>query len=108
MSHLLVCDNTSLTQAIEGLNCYRDMVTPTHDFLICPHPAAPNLYIATGGSFHSWKFFPSLGNFVVSMLEGKLNPELSERWAWNHKQQQPSNKRVFLSRELADLKSNSS
>ena len=104
---MLVSDTALLVQIMDGLNSSRDTVTPTHDFLITPHPASPHLYIATGGSFHGWKFFPLLGSFVVSMLEGKLDPELSERWAWNRKQQ-PSNKRTFVSRELTDLKSNSS
>jgi sarcosine oxidase/L-pipecolate oxidase len=36
--------------------CY-DAVTPTEDWLMCrhPHPQLQNLYIAAGGSFHSYK-----------------------------------------------------
>jgi sarcosine oxidase/L-pipecolate oxidase len=36
--------------------CY-DAVTPTEDWLMCQHPHSQlsNLYIATGGSFHSYK-----------------------------------------------------
>lgn len=36
--------------------CY-DAVTPTEDWLMCRHPSAQlgNLYIAVGGSFHSYK-----------------------------------------------------
>jgi sarcosine oxidase/L-pipecolate oxidase len=36
--------------------CY-DAVTPTEDWLMCrhPHPELTNLYVAVGGSFHSYK-----------------------------------------------------
>ena len=35
-----------------------DAQSPTEDFLICAHPdpRLKNLYLATGGSFHSYKY----------------------------------------------------
>ena len=35
-----------------------DALTPTEDWLLCkhPHPKLSNLYLAVGGSFHSYKF----------------------------------------------------
>ncbi len=62
----------------------RDAITPTEDFIICPHPRCKNLFVASGGSSHGWKFLPVLGRYVVAMLDGKLNPRMAERWAWDH------------------------
>jgi sarcosine oxidase/L-pipecolate oxidase len=62
---------------------YRDASTPTHDFLITPHPHAENLFLATGGSFHGWKFLPVIGDRIVDMMSGTLDKELAERWAWD-------------------------
>ncbi|KAI9774044.1 MAG: hypothetical protein M1839_001929 [Geoglossum umbratile] len=60
-----------------------DAVTPNQDWVISPHPNCKNLYIATAGSFHSWKFLPTLGAYVVKMLQGKLDQEKASRWAWD-------------------------
>lgn len=61
----------------------RDATTRGHDFIISPHPRCKNLLIATGGSFHGWKFFPIIGEYVVKMLQGKLEPEYADIWAWD-------------------------
>ncbi|KAL8798783.1 MAG: hypothetical protein Q9182_006395 [Xanthomendoza sp. 2 TL-2023] len=55
-----------------------------HDgsWIISPLPAAQNLYLATGGSFHSWKFFPILGELVCAMLHGTLDAEMQKKWHW--------------------------
>jgi len=73
---------------IEGLKIedYRmcwDAITPNQDFIIDKHPHCENLFVASGGSFHSWKFMPTLGKYVVQMLQGKLDGEKARRWAWN-------------------------
>ncbi|OTA98154.1 hypothetical protein M426DRAFT_17707 [Hypoxylon sp. CI-4A] len=60
-----------------------DALTPSEDFIISPHPASQGLYLATCGSFHGYKFFPVIGDYVVRMLEGTLEPALQERWAWD-------------------------
>ncbi|RYN18317.1 hypothetical protein AA0112_g11601 [Alternaria arborescens] len=60
-----------------------DAVTPTQDFIIAPHPHCQGLYLATGGSFHGWKFMPILGRYVLEMLDGTLDPSLANRWAWD-------------------------
>ncbi len=46
------------------------------------HPHCPNLYLATGGSFHGWKFLPIIGKYVVLMLRGELDDEMKGRWDW--------------------------
>lgn len=71
-----------------SIDAYRmcwDASTPTHDFLITPHPHCQNLYVATGGSFHGWKFLPVIGNYVAQMMDGSLAPEFADRWAWDKK-----------------------
>ncbi|KAH8178502.1 FAD dependent oxidoreductase domain-containing protein [Sarocladium implicatum] len=68
---------------IESYRMCWDASTPTHDFLITPHPHCPNLYLATGGSFHGWKFLPVIGDYVMDMMEGKLPKEYADRWAWD-------------------------
>ncbi|KAI0458196.1 sarcosine oxidase [Xylaria acuta] len=60
-----------------------DCVTPSEDFIISPHTASTGLFIATCGSFHGWKFLPVIGQYVVQMLEGTLEPELKRKWAWD-------------------------
>ena len=61
----------------------RDAITPNQDFIIDRHPYCQNLSIAGGGSFHSWKFLPVLGKYVVQMLQGTLDSESASRWAWD-------------------------
>lgn len=63
----------------------RDATTPTHDFLIAPHPHSEGLFLATGGSFHGWKFLPVIGDYIVAMMEGTLEAEYAARWAWDKK-----------------------
>ncbi|EED19521.1 fructosyl amino acid oxidasesarcosine oxidase, putative [Talaromyces stipitatus ATCC 10500] len=62
--------------------------TPTGDFLITYHPSHPNLFLATGGSGHGYKFFPVLGDQIVNALEGRLDPELQRLWKWPDQQEQ--------------------
>ena len=80
----------------------RESVTPTADFLICPHPASNNLYVATAGSFHGFKFLPILGKYVVKMLDGSLSPGLKERWSWSSEPRDP-NHDTWPEREMRDL-----
>jgi sarcosine oxidase / L-pipecolate oxidase len=80
-SHEPICVKLS---ELTGL-CHRDASTPTHDFLISPHPQSDRLYIATGGSFHGWKFLPVIGDYVVDMMQGTLDSDLADRWAWDKK-----------------------
>ena len=61
----------------------RDAVASNQDWIISPHPNCQNLYVVGGGSFHSWNFLPTIGAYVVQMLEGKLDLEKRSRWAWD-------------------------
>ncbi|KAG6009186.1 hypothetical protein E4U54_008594 [Claviceps lovelessii] len=71
--------------AIEAYRICWDASTPTHDFLITPHPHCQGLYVATGGSFHGWKFLPVIGDYIADMMQGCLTSEYSDRWAWDKK-----------------------
>jgi sarcosine oxidase / L-pipecolate oxidase len=63
----------------------RDAITKSQDWIISPHEACQNLFIATGGSFHAWKFLPILGSNIVDMMDGTLSPEKVRRWGWSGK-----------------------
>jgi sarcosine oxidase/L-pipecolate oxidase len=67
-----------------------DAVTPTEDWLLCryPHASISNLVIATGGSFHSYKFLPVAGKYVAKVLKGESLGEEKERaWKWKTEQE---------------------
>ena len=62
-----------------------DARTPTQDWLLSqhPHPQLGNLYLAIGGSFHSYKFLPNCGKYMVNVINGSGNgPENDRAWAW--------------------------
>ncbi|KAI9871194.1 MAG: hypothetical protein M1830_004434 [Pleopsidium flavum] len=92
----------------EGMNldtfrlCW-DGFTPDQNWLITPHPHCRNLHIATGGSFHGWKFLPILGKYVVQMLKGQLDDEMARRWAWDREYDGAAHGNVRPERELRDI-----
>lgn len=62
-----------------------DSVSPNQHPLITRHPDArlPNLYFAVGGSFHCFKFLPTIGQYVVNVLDGVSNgPTMDRAWQW--------------------------
>ncbi|KAI9838888.1 MAG: hypothetical protein M1819_004096 [Sarea resinae] len=65
--------------------CCWDSITPTQHPLLSSHPSGhlQNLYLAIGGSFHSYKFLPIWGAYVAKVLRGEsLGAELDEVWGW--------------------------
>ncbi|KAF2174068.1 hypothetical protein M409DRAFT_62230 [Zasmidium cellare ATCC 36951] len=52
------------------------------NFRICPSPHNSNLFIATAGSGHGFKFLPIIGKYVVDMLEGNLSDDYVDLWRW--------------------------
>ncbi|KAI0101679.1 sarcosine oxidase [Nemania sp. FL0031] len=91
---------------IEGYRLCWDASTPTHDFLISAHPHSQNLYMATGGSFHGWKFLPVIGDCIVDMMEGSLDRSLADRWAFDKPASFPGDKPMpsyVTSGDLADF-----
>lgn len=93
-----------VTVALNFAYCVlRDAVTPNQDWIISPHPKCENLFIATAGSFHSWKFLPTLGSFVVSMLQGRMDHEQLIRWAWDRKDDGAACEMYIPTRDLKDI-----
>ncbi|KAI0097252.1 DAO-domain-containing protein [Nemania sp. FL0031] len=56
--------------------------TATGDWIIDYHPSYENLFVATGGSGHAFKFLPILGDKVVDCLVGRCPQEFREKWKW--------------------------
>ena len=82
----------------------RDAITPSQDWIISPHSACQNLYIATAGSFHGWKFLPVIGAYVSRMLQGKLTEEQARRWSWDRKQRDGgAHETLMPKRDLKDI-----
>lgn len=79
-----------------------DAYSATTDFFVTPHPRSSNLYIATAGSLHGWKFLPVIGKYVSDMLEGKLDEKTAARWAWD-REIPDTELRYAPKRELKDL-----
>jgi sarcosine oxidase/L-pipecolate oxidase len=76
------------------------------NFRICPSPTNANLFIATAGSGHGFKFMPTIGKYVADMLEGKLSDELSELWKWRFGRASPPQGKVphpWPVRDLGEL-----
>ncbi|KIV85668.1 hypothetical protein PV11_01335 [Exophiala sideris] len=69
-----------------------------------PDPRLANLYLATAGSFHSWKFLPNIGKYVVNVLNGKSNgQEKDEAWAWKRTWTERGDEKVLPKGQLADF-----
>ncbi|KAI4846867.1 fructosyl amino acid oxidase [Aureobasidium sp. EXF-8845] len=54
--------------------------TPKGDFIVDYHPEYSNLFLATGGSGHAFKFLPILGHYVADSFEGVESAEQNEKW----------------------------
>ncbi|KAH8432851.1 NAD(P)/FAD-dependent oxidoreductase [Aspergillus melleus] len=66
--------------AKKSLCWYTDTVDG--NFIIGHHPRISNLFLATGGSGHAFKFLPVLGKYVVDGLENALPDAQRQRWAF--------------------------
>lgn len=62
-----------------GLSRYTD--SPDGDWVIGPHPSAPNVVLATAGSGHAYKFLPVIGRLVADRLDGSMSSELQNKFA---------------------------
>jgi sarcosine oxidase / L-pipecolate oxidase len=90
----------------EWRTCW-DAISSDQNQLICKHPDSrlSNLYFATAGSFHSWKFLPIIGKYVVNVLNGKSNgSEKDAAWQWKTSfDARGAHEKVKPRRDLADL-----
>jgi sarcosine oxidase/L-pipecolate oxidase len=86
-----------------------DSISPDQNQLITrhPHPKLSNLYLAVGGSFHSWKFLPIIGKYVMKILTNETNgKEKDAAWAWKTKDMlgaRGAHEKAIPKRELKDL-----
>jgi sarcosine oxidase/L-pipecolate oxidase len=90
------------------LTLRRDITTPSHNFIISPHTRCQNLFIASGGSFHGWKFLPVIGKYIVQMLEGELEEDVARRWHWDEAENlvlrgEKANHTYVIKADLKDL-----
>ena len=63
-------------------------MTPHQHPLVDQAPKTRQLYLATGGSYHSFKFLPNFGDMVIRRLRGQnvfdtLEGRLLKRWGWD-------------------------
>ncbi|KAJ5123106.1 hypothetical protein N7448_009203 [Penicillium atrosanguineum] len=82
-----------------------DAITPDQHPLITQHPdpRLPNLYLAIGGSFHCWKFLPTIGRYVASMLDGGSNRgDRDDAWAWKKSREGGVHDSLTPSKELSE------
>ena len=60
--------------------------TPNGDWLIDYHPSYSNLFLATGGAGHGYKFLPIIGERIADVMLGQdrdaLGAELRKKWRW--------------------------
>ncbi|KAM0331106.1 hypothetical protein ACHAPQ_006159 [Fusarium lateritium] len=84
--------------------CWDGMATDLN-FRICPYPETKNLYTATAGSNHGFKFLPIIGKYVADLLEDTLDPGLEELWSWKFgkKPEGLQDPHPFPRRDLAQL-----
>ncbi|KAF4468601.1 FAD dependent oxidoreductase [Fusarium albosuccineum] len=72
-----IVDNPTDTIPLEAEQAIRP------DFIIAPHPKLSGVHLATGGSAHAWKFVPILGDCVVDSINGTMEQELVDKWAFH-------------------------
>jgi sarcosine oxidase/L-pipecolate oxidase len=69
-------------------------------------PRHKNLFIATAGSLHGFKFLPIIGGYIADMVEGRLDGEYRELWAWRFGENPPPSnieRHPYPARDLAQL-----
>ncbi|KAF6819859.1 fructosyl amino acid oxidase [Colletotrichum plurivorum] len=82
-----------------------DGIASDLNFRVCPYPGTRNLFVATVGSNHGFKFLPIIGKYVANMLEGSLGKDLQELWAWKNGQvpEGTQDPHPWPRRDLSDL-----
>ncbi|KAF7351164.1 DAO domain-containing protein [Mycena sanguinolenta] len=74
------------------------------DWVIGYHPKSDkSLMFATAGSGHAYKFLPVIGRLVADAIEGKLGPELVNKFALDRTPNQFGERRDQLGRQELDL-----
>ena len=100
---MLVSYHNCCKSPIYSFYITRDGITPDQGFIICPHPHSKNLFIAGGGSFHSFKFFSVLGEFVMQALEGEMDLDCEKAWAWYRSKGESAHHALQPTRKMNDI-----
>ncbi|KAL4805778.1 FAD dependent oxidoreductase [Aspergillus unguis] len=69
--------------------------TPTGDFIFDYHPDYKNLFIATGGTGHAFKFLPVIGKYIAGAFQRTLSPELTEKWKFHTEYRDSARESLF-------------
>lgn len=77
-----------LSSAIK-LTILWELMTPHQHPLVDKVPGIKGLHLAVGGSYHSFKFLPVLGDIIVNHLQGKREG-VSKRWSWDRSEERIS------------------
>ncbi|KIW60737.1 hypothetical protein PV05_00931 [Exophiala xenobiotica] len=91
----------------EQLRLCWEPLAPDEAWFVTPHTRCQNLYIATAGSGHAWKFLPILGEFTVRMMldpKGWEADELAKAWAWDRELVDSPDEDVIPRRQLANMR----
>ena len=64
--------------------CYY-CITPDHNFLIDYIPGYNNLFIATGGSGHGFKFAPVIGKLIMDIYNKKVSSNILSKFGWKYR-----------------------
>ncbi|KAI5478463.1 fructosyl amino acid oxidase [Pseudohyphozyma bogoriensis] len=65
--------------------------SPDSHFVIAEHPEHKGLVIAGGGSGHGFKFLPTIGSYILDLVEGHLASDLAQVWRWRPHQEVKQN-----------------
>ncbi|KAJ5222244.1 uncharacterized protein N7469_008484 [Penicillium citrinum] len=76
-----------------GICWYND--TPTGDFIFDFHPDHSNLFIATGGSGHAFKFLPVIGKYISAAFQRSLPNDLMTKWKFQTQYRERFQNEVF-------------
>lgn len=71
------------------LTSISELLTPYQHPLIDQVPGVQGLHLATGGSYHCFKFFPVLGEIVAAYLRGTRRG-VTKRWGWDRSEEKIS------------------
>ncbi|PYH43003.1 NAD(P)/FAD-dependent oxidoreductase [Aspergillus saccharolyticus JOP 1030-1] len=69
--------------------------TPTGDFVFDYHPDYENLFVATGGTGHAFKFLPVIGKYIAGAFQRKLSPELTAKWKFHTEYREQAREDIF-------------
>lgn len=95
---------SSRSDAHPDIRALRYCDTIDGNFVVGHHPTLHNLFIATGGSGHAFKFASILGKYLLASYEGRLDKETQELWGLERDRKDPDPARVGKEAARRELK----